>query len=168
MEVYSDFRDHLLSNQTTVSKTQQPDPIVEDSKESPPKKRRRSAPRKTAKADNDDAGIDPGNPKLDKNTDLSKLSSFFDQFEPKNNAEKILIFAKFLIDELGIEKPNTDHFYTCFVELKEKIPAAFAQAFRDTHGRAYGYIDYKSATEISVPIKGTNHFNDGIKRKGAE
>ena len=167
-EVYSDFKDRLLANLTPTTETPKSDGHAEESKKVSAKRKRRSSPRKVAKADGVDGGIDPHNPKLDKDLDLSELPAFFGRFEPKNNAEKILIFAKFLIEELDIESPNTDQFYTCFVELKEKIPAAFDQAFRDTHGRAYGYIEYKSATEISVPIMGTNHFNDGIKRKDAE
>ena len=167
-EVYADFKDRLLNGLDNTPENPMPNGSSVETKKSSPKRKERSPAKKAAQADSNDSSIDPRNPKLDKNLDLSQLRDFFYQFEPKNNAEKILIFAKFLIDELKIDQPNIDQFYSCFIELKEKIPTAFEQAFRDTHGRKYGYIKYKSANDISVPIKGTNHFNDRIKRKNVE
>ena len=167
-EIYADFKDRLLDQLGKVPEAPMQDSSSEKDAKSPPKKKRRPAAKKNAPADKDDSGVDPDHPKLDKDLDLSKLRAFYDQYEPKNNAEKILIFATFLIEKIKIVKPNTDHIYSCFVELEETIPSAFSQAFRNTHGRIYGYINYKSATDITVPIKGTNYLNSGIKRKITE
>lgn len=169
-QVYSDFRATLLSRLQTSTESTGDD---EKGKQKPPGKSAPPKPkkptiRKRVKKEVDASGIDPDHPKLDKSLDTSGLAKFYSQFEPKNNAEKILIFTKFLTEELGIESPNTDHYYTCYSHLKERIPKVFAQAFRDAHGRSYGYIDYKSPSDISITIIGTNHFNDGIKKKGAE
>lgn len=165
-EVYSDFRDQLLSNQVQTGEVSDSQEAIDKPKKTPSKKR--AASKKTNKADTKDDRINPDNPKLDKNLDLSNLPAFFEQFGPKNYPEKILIFAKFLVNELKIQHPNTDQFYSCFKKLKEKLPKAYIQAFRDTHGKDYGYIEYKSATDISITTIGTNHFDSGIKRKGSE
>ena len=106
-------------------------------------------------------------PKMDKNLDASKLGDFFAQFEPKNNAEKILIYLKFITEELEVDPPNTDQVFTCFKMTGEKIPKAFAQAFYDTSSK-HGYIDFNSATDISITIAGENHFNHGLKKKAPE
>jgi len=96
-----------------------------------------------------EATINADHPKLDKNLDTSGLPTFYGQFEAKNNAEKILIFLKFMNDELQIKPPNTDQFYTCFEKVDERVPRAFAQAFRDASSKS-GYIDYKSPTDRSL------------------
>lgn len=167
-EVYADFKDRLLDGLNNTPGNPMPNGSSVETNKSSPKRKKRSLAKKAAQTDSNDSGIDPRNPKLDKGLDLSRLCDFYDQFEPKNNSEKILIFAKFLIDELDIDQPNTDQFYSCFSELREVIPTAFSQAFWAAHGRNYGYIGFKSATDISVTTKGTNYFNNSIKRKDAE
>jgi len=112
--------------------------------------------------------LSPTNPKLDKNLDTSGLPDFYDQFEAKNNAEKILIFLKFMNDELQIVPPNTDQFYTCFEKVDERVPKVFSQAFRDASGRKFGYIDYNSPTDICLTTTGNNYFKFDLKRKTAE
>lgn len=126
-EVYADFRDRLLDKLINTSENPIKNGSSAEDKKSPHKRKRRPLVKKAKQAAADDNAIDPHNPKLDKDLDLSQLRNFYDRYEPKNNAEKILVFAKFLIDELKIDKPNTDQFYSCFEELKEKIPTAFAQ-----------------------------------------
>ena len=73
----------------------------------------------------------------------------------------------FLTEQLGVEKPDTDQVYTCYKQVGEKFPQAFKQAFH-TANTNYGYIDFKSASEISIPIAGQNRFSDLAKLKAAE
>ena len=70
-------------------------------------------------------------------------------------------------DELQIKSPNTDQFYTCFEKVDERVPRAFAQAFRDASSKS-GYIDYKSPTDIRSTIMGNNYFKLELKRKAGE
>lgn len=93
---------------------------------------------------------------------------FYERYEATNNPEKILVFLKFLNDELGIDNPNTDQVYTCFEKVNARVPKAFSQAFRDTSGRKFGFIDYKSATDIKVTTVGNNHFKFDLKKKVSE
>jgi hypothetical protein len=163
-EIYKDFRDNLMSAPPVTPS--QPT-SVEDASET---KKRKNVSKKRVKPSSDTAanGLDPDHPRMDKQLAVAELAGFYGQFEPKNNAEKLLIFAEYLTNEIGIEKPNTDQYYTCFVVLKERIPKAFAQTFRDASGKSYGYIDFDSSGFATLTSVGINHFNSGLKRKGAD
>jgi hypothetical protein len=165
-EIYRDFKDQLLSGAPAAQRPQSRPPAgagqQQANGETKTKGKRRVAPRKKADGDGGASGINANAPKLDKNLDTSKLGAFYGQFAPKNNYEKILVFLKFITEELGQDEPNTDQVYTCFKKVGGKIPTAFAQAFHDTSSKR-GYIDFNSATDISITIAGDNHFNDMMK-----
>jgi hypothetical protein len=174
-EIYADFKIQLLNG----AKFARPAPAAApaatpaaNGDEAPApapkqKAKRRVATKKKANGDDGSSGVVPDSPKLDKNLDTSGLGAFYGQFAPKNNAEKILIFLKFMTDSLHIESPNTDQVYTCFKATGDKIPKAFAQAFYDTSSKL-GYIDFRSATDLPITIAGDNHFNHTLKKKAAE
>ena len=105
---------------------------------------------------------------MDKRIDTSSLKAFYSQFKAKNNSERILIFLKFLTENLEIESPNTDQVYTCYEAVNERVPTAFRQAFHDASGRKFGYIDYNSPTSIGITTIGNNHFKHDIKKIGDE
>jgi len=166
-------KDHLLSGAPPPRPQQQRAPAGDETPadtngETKPKAKRRPATRKKADNEGGGLGISADAPKLDRDLDTSKLAAFYGKYEPKNHPEKILVFLSFLTEELGIESPNTDQVYTCYVKANERVPKAFAQAFRDTSGRSFGYIDYKAATDIRITTSGTNHFKFDLKKKTAE
>ncbi|HBM87123.1 MAG TPA: hypothetical protein DD437_01130 [Rhodobiaceae bacterium] len=167
-EIYADFKDKLLSGMSLQKPQESGD--ADGSKEDPKRKpKRRSYSRKKASDDEDGSnGVVADSPQIDKNLDTSGLGSFYGEFEPKNNPEKILIFLKFLTEQLGISDPNTDQIYTCYEAANERVPKVFSQAFRDASGRKFGYIDYNSPTDISITTLGSNHFKFDMKRKAAE
>lgn len=168
--VYEDFKDRITGHAAPVAPlAQQPSaPDANAGNNAPAKPKRRASSRKRAgAADGGDVGVNPDAPKLDKNIDTSKLRAYYDQFEPGSAPEKILIFLKYLTEEVGIDKPNTDQVYTCFHALKEKTPNAYSQAFRDTASKK-GFVEFNSATDIQITIMGENHFNHDLKKKDAE
>lgn len=172
-EIYADFKDQLLNRTRLAASPPASTPDLASSGRgdgvvnvaSKAKAKRRPA-RKT-NGEEGGSGVVADSPKLDKNLNTASLGPFYGQFLPKNNAEKILIFLKFITDELDIESPNTDQVYTCFKAAGEKIPKAFAQAFYDTSSKL-GYIDFRSSTDMPITIAGDNHFNHALKRKTAE
>lgn len=165
--IYDDFKEQLLAGGTM-----QPPPVEEvneagtseENGKARGKNRRRPPVRKRASGDDAGPNISADAPKLDKNLDTSGLVAFYERYEATNNPQKILVFLKFMNDELGIEKPNTDQFYTCFEKVGARVPKAFAQAFRDASGRNFGYIDYNSATDIKITIAGSNYFKYELKK----
>lgn len=172
-EIYADFKGQLLSGTKPVTvpsslRNLNSAPSGDNDTDMGAKTKTRRRPAKKKVNGNDSvAGVVADAPKLDKNLDTAGLGIFYGQFLPKNNAEKILIFIKFLIDEIGIERPNTDQIYTCFKATGDKIPKAFAQAFYDTSTKQ-GYIDFRSPIDFPITIAGDNHFNHKLKRKAAE
>lgn len=174
--IYDDFKEHLLdavkrvpaASPTSVpasTPTENGEGANEASNKSKPK--RRTVAKKKVNGDENASGVIADSPKLDKNLDTSGLGAFYGRYAPKNNPEKILIFLKFMTEELKIESPNTDQVYTCFKATGDKIPKAFAQAFYDTSSKN-GYIDFRTPTELPITIAGDNHFNRSLKKKGAE
>jgi len=175
-EIYSDFKDQVLSGTRLAASPQEPAPDaassrggggIVDSAARPKAKKRSSSKSKTNGDDGGVGAVVADSPKLDKNLNTAGLGPFYGQFSPKNNSEKILIFLKFLTDEVNVESPNTDQIYTCFKAAGEKVPKAFAQAFYDTSSKL-GYIDFRSSTDIPVTIAGDNHFSHALKRKTFE
>lgn len=166
-EIYQDFKERIATNGASPhSIPQLSEPAAQ--KTAPAKPKRRSATKKKNTAEGEAGEISADEPNIDKNLDTSTLSEYFSRYEPKNHPEKILIFLKFLIDELGIEAPNTDQVYTCYEAVDERIPRAFAQAFRDTSGRKFGFIDFNSATDLKITTLGSNHFKFDLKKKSVE
>ena len=180
-EIYSDFKDQLTSGARFASPSANHSSRADESDgeaastsasaggDAPakPKAKRRTSPRKKVVSEDASNGVVADAPKLDKSLDTSALGTFYGQFAPKNNAEKILIFLKFITDTLQIESPNTDQVYTCFKQTGEKIPKAFAQAFYDTSTK-HGFIDFRSSIDMPITIAGDNHFTHSLKRKDAE
>ena len=168
-EIYGDFKDRLLNKAAFAYSLSNPAPPatpmdegVENGGARKPKAKRRVVSRKKMESDEGGSGVLSDSPKLDKNLDTSSLGDFYSRFKPKNASEKILIFLKYITEEVGNEHPNTDQVFTCFKKAGERIPTAFKQAFHDTSSR-HGYIDFNSATDIPITIAGDNHFNDMLK-----
>lgn len=170
-EIYADFKEQLLNGSVTRAQSGVEPNEAEDAEEVPKprvKAKRKSATRKRSNDDEAGPGVNVDAPKLDRDLDTSKLAAFYGQFKPKNHPEKILIFLNFLTNELEIAAPNTDQVYTCYTKVNERVPRAFAQAFRDTSGKSFGYIEYKSGTDMRITTAGANHFKFDIKKKDAE
>ncbi|PHS74777.1 MAG: hypothetical protein COB19_05745 [Porticoccus sp.] len=167
-EIYADFKEQLLISKPVSTQVNSNTDNLPPTDSKAPKAR--SRPRRTTQpkpsATEEGPAISANSPQLDKNLDTSALTNFYSQYSPKNHPEKILLFMKFLVDELGIEAPNTDQIYTCYEKVNERIPKIFAQAFRDASGRKFGFIDYNSPSDIKVTTTGTNHFKFDLKKNG--
>ena len=167
--IYQDFKSELSNR---IEKPLNNSPVEHHpthSNDSMPQPKARPLKRKKLKKPSSEQGGQKNpayTPQLQKNLDLSGIQDFYKQYEPKNNAEKILIFAQFL-KEKGFDICTADQIYTCYSVIKERIPKVFLQAIRDTHGRSYGYIDHQGPEEIRLTTVGENHFNHDLKKKEA-
>jgi hypothetical protein len=131
--------------------------------------RRRKRPSRSPQRETDDgARVGDYTPTRVKNLDLAGLDASYRQWVTKNHPERILLFAHYLQEEMQISPCTADQIFTCYLQTKEKIPKAFVQAFRDASGNKYGYIDYKSLTDITVTIHGRNQVeHGGIAKRAA-
>ena len=169
--VYEDFKDRISGHVPPVQA-----PVERPSEQSgnggsisaAKPKRRASSKKKVNSVEDGGIAINPDAPQLDKSLDTSRLSEYFGRYDAGNHPERVLIFLKFLIDELGIEEPNNDQVYTCYEAADQRIPKVFSQAFRDASGRKFGYVDYNSPVSIPLTTVGINHFKFGLKKKDAE
>ena len=163
-EIYTDFRSRLLETTASSSDAARvPSASTEDGDEpARPKKKRRTPAKRRGNSEQDGPSISSDSPKLDKNLDTAKLPEFYARYTAKNHPEKILTFLRLLTEVAGIESPNSDQVFTCYKAVSERLPIAFAQAFRDTSGK--GYIDLKSSIEMPITIAGDNHFNFKMKK----
>lgn len=164
-EIYSDFRDRLLeaaANPLETNGAATPSPEDADEPAAKVKRKRRAPAKRRANGEQDGPTVSSDSPKLDKNLDTAKLPEFYGRYTAKNHPEKILTFLKFLTDVAGVASPNSDQVFTCYKAVNEKLPVAFAQAFRDTSAK--GYIDLKSSADMPVTIAGDNHFNFKMKK----
>jgi len=171
-KIYNDFKAVLVEGFASIE-NQADSGIKQDAPDSGPSKKtkktggkKRALRKKKEGADGSTPSSGAYTPKLDKSLSLPGIREFLQQFNPSNHSEKILLFAKFL-QEKGIEPCSADQIYTCYMTLKERIPAACEQAFITTRGR-HGYIDYDGLDAISVTPLGENHFNHDIKRLGSD
>lgn len=103
-------------------------------------------------------------PQQSKEPDLDGLREFFSQYTTRSHAEKILIFVRFLSDEKGITPCSADQVFTCYRVLREKMPNAFIQAFRDTASK-HGWINISSGpNSIETTIVGNNYFEHDLTK----
>lgn len=163
-EIYADFKDRLVEGAATVSNEMggAASSTGESEDSGKPKRKKRSPAKKKSGGDQAGTSVSSDSPKLDKYLDTSGLPDFYAGLTVKNHPEKILTFLKFLTDVAGVEQPNSDQVFTCYKAVNEKLPVAFAQAFRDTSAK--GYIDLKSSTDMPITIAGDNHFNFKMKK----
>jgi len=132
-----------------------------------PKRRTRRNGGREATGDTEAPGVSKYTPNRDPSLDLSKLKDFIAPYKPKNNAEKIVIYAHFLRDVLKKDPCSVDQVYSCFRHMKDKVPEAFGQAFINTRGDTYGYITFTSVNDIKLTIAGENHFERDIPKAEA-
>ena len=155
--VYSDFKNSIGKQLTSHRIPQEPiASIVKDALPAIPfnEKKPRQKPNSVPKA-----RAAEYRPTFNTKINLAGLDEFYDSWKPNSHAEKILLFATFLRDNLKIEPCSADDVYSCYsvMKAKTKTPQAFKQAFFDT--RKAHYIEFEALEQISITIAGDNHFN---------
>jgi hypothetical protein len=167
--IYQDFKEHIgklvvLQPAAPRALPVAPDrPAITDESAAQPKKKPHR--RASSKAGENSRSADY-KPTFDGSIDLSGLEEMYDQFDPENHSEKILLFAIFLRDTVKRVPCTADHIFTCYFTLKAKTetPAAFLQAFRTAQSRTH-YIEYSSPQDIQITISGDNFYNAKLKKK---
>lgn len=76
-----------------------------------------------------------------------------------------VVAAYYLKKILNIENVSPDHIYSCYKEMKIKVPTRLLQSLRDTAGPKYGYLDTSDINNIKVPVTGENLVEINLKMK---
>jgi hypothetical protein len=169
--IYEDFRERLLQ---AKGGERQSEPAFEsdtgthaEETQQRARRRRSTRARPTREGTAPKGRVSDYTPSIDKNLNTTGLVEYYHRFSTKNHPERILIFARFLEEKLGIRPCSGDQIFTCYREAKAPIPEAFVQALRDASGK-YGYVEYKSPTEIEVTVRGLNRIEQGAMNKKAD
>lgn len=107
-------------------------------------------------------------PRYNTALDLHDLNHFTAKHPTDKNSEHVIVFTKFLSDEIHHDPISGDDIYTCFSELKSKIPlpGSFMNTLRNAQNRDHLITYEKGFTKIELTAKGENLFNhDIIKRE---
>jgi hypothetical protein len=161
LSIYTDFKEQI--QQTPVKQRSQT------------KTRRKTIAKKekgeSAKKRKISTGKTP--PKIIKNLDLSgkgkkfSLKDFYEQYSPKSNFEKNLVFCYYLQQVIEHTPITVDHVFTCYRHIKGiKPPKALAQSLLDT-AHHKGWIDTSSLENIEVSIAGINHLEHDLAKAEA-
>ena len=161
--IYADFRDRIVEmNRNRVVRSDIALPRAATSVISADQKE------KTTKgaAKKKGAGTHVYQPKVNPDLDLAKLPEFYAQFTTKNNSERILVFAVFIRDQLGIAPCSADDIYSCYFALKSQleIPENMYQAFANAWSRTK-WVQYISKDEIRITVAGENRYSEMTKSK---
>ena len=85
------------------------------------------------------------------------LEEFYASVLIKSSADHFLFFAYYLISKLELENVNLNHIYTCFKEVKAKIPEHFRQAATDVQNKK-GWLNTNDKDDIKLTQKGENEI----------
>ncbi len=169
LKLYQDFKDTLpqLSLASNVNNIIADEPINPEEPKEIPAKVPSSSQKKTKNSSRKST-----TPKLSliKELDLSgnekqpSLKDFYSEYRLRNNDERNLLFVYYLKIKREIEGVTTDHVYTCYDELRLRIPANLHNALAVTAHR--GWLDTSSLEDIQLTTKGKNYFDLDLEKAG--
>lgn len=95
------------------------------------------------------------------------LREFYAEKNPKDDQQKIVVFLYYLAKTLNLQNITPDHIYTCFKDLKEKIPSNLHQAIRNIKDRRR-WIDFSTINDIQLTVQGENLVEQELGKKAKE
>lgn len=108
-----------------------------------------------------------------KSLDLSEkdgkksLRDFFKEKTPSVALEKNAVFVYYLQKEAKITGITTDHIYSCYKDVKERVPKALKQSLLDTSSKK-GWIDTSSMNDIKITTSGENLVEQDLPTKDSK
>ncbi|SRR6266851_4658331 len=96
--------------------------------------------------------------------DIPSLRDFFRAKAPKGFAEQNAVFAYYLVKSKEISPVGTNHIYTCYKEVGQRVPGAFQQSLKDT-ARRQGWLDTADLDDLRVSTIGENFVEHDLPRK---
>lgn len=93
------------------------------------------------------------------------FEDFWAEKKPVSQPEQIVVAAYWLTKIAGVEEPDSNHIYTCFKKVGERIPPDLPAAVRQTKQRK-GTVDTDNKGHVSVTIVGENVVEQELPRDG--
>lgn len=89
------------------------------------------------------------------------LITFFSEFKIKSDYEANLIFTYYLKTFLKEDMISVDHIYTCYKEVKRKIPTNLYQSIANTK-RDKSWLDTSNTSDLKLTVQGENYIEHDI------
>ena len=86
--------------------------------------------------------------------DKTSLKEFYSQKVPKSNYERNLVFCYYLLKIRGIGSITINHIYTCYKEVKQRIPS-LSVSLSETSQK--GWLDTSNMSDIKVTPRGEDY-----------
>lgn len=108
-------------------------------------------------------------PNIVKDLDLAgsgntpRLKDFYNQFNPKSNYERNLIFVYYLNHNLGLSGITLDHIFTCYRDVPGLKAPSLQQSLWDT-SKHKGWVDTSDGDDITVTRAGMNYLEHDMER----
>lgn len=96
--------------------------------------------------------------------DKKSLKAFFEEKKPETNIESNAVFVYYLEKILTVSVINIDHIFTCYREVRSRIPGNLKQSIADS-GSKYGYIDTSDMRNIKIIVRGVNLVVHDLPKK---
>jgi len=94
---------------------------------------------------------------------VPSLKDFYKEKKPTPAQECNAVFIYYLKKMLKIEKVGIDHVYTCYKEVKAKVPGRLYQSLADTR-KTKGWIITDNMDDLRIGTLGENFVEKGLPK----
>jgi hypothetical protein len=101
---------------------------------------------------------------VNKDLDTSGVEDYFDKYDPKSDAERAMIFVKFLTEQKELESSSIRDVYTCFFAMKSRLKLPnMASLLSNDYTRTKFFTQQDGA--VMLTRLGETHFSQKLKKK---
>jgi hypothetical protein len=93
------------------------------------------------------------------------FKDFASNKNPTNLREKCLLAVYYLKNEIGLQQVSVDHIYTCFKDVKWKLPADLHNTLSETSSR-HAWLDTSDYSGIKLTLRGENYVEHELPKDG--
>lgn len=99
-------------------------------------------------------------------SDKVSLREFVKAKAPQDQQSHVAVFVYYLKHMLALEKVGTNHVYTCFKHVEERVPEDLPQTLRNIASKK-GWIDSGDKDDLRITVTGENFVEHDLPSKGA-
>lgn len=151
--IFNEFRADIASRNVRKASPVVADEV--DSKVNRDTTTKKNGPRKTSATS-----------EVNKDLDTLGVEEFFDTFEPKTDAERAMIFVKFLHEKKGMSNCAIRDIYTCFFAMKDRLKLpSMTSLLNNDRGRTKYFTQNDGVIELTKI--GENYFSQKLRKKSS-
>jgi len=101
---------------------------------------------------------------VNKDLDTSGLETFFEEYQPKTDAERAIVFLKFLNSKFGSDAYASRDVYTCFFALRDRLKLPSMNSLLSNDRNRTKFFTARDGL-IELSKIGENYFNQKLNKK---